>query len=700
MVRRIHFALAAAAVCGGLSAPALAGMGGPPRLARAGEQGPHAEWPRDPQLERTLGFRRGAIVAVDPRDGRVLAFAGGREKLREAAPPGSLAKILTAYAALRAGKTDATRRIVCKGSFQGRTCARAHGALTLDAALAQSCNVHFAVLGTEVGAGPLLAAARDFGFGAATGADPAESPGRVATPVGAGGVADLAYGVGPSLTATPLQIVRALAAIGNGGDVLALHVDRAARKVVRTLDPAPLGLLRAGLRGATRKPGTAQALSALGFGVAGKTGTAIFVEGDPPRWYAHFAGFAPAAAPTVAIAVRTEGRSAAHDAVPVAAKALRELLPSVGTVRPSAHVARHVRVWLFAAHEITALTLRGNFDMERRGGRRRVSGTVRLVATEPGTTLVRPAPGNVVTLIPTAATRRGRTDLPTARVLWSPVTIRSDKGQLVAVADVPQDTYAAGVAIAELGAWPAPRSAALAAQAIVARTYALKHRDRHLGEGADMCDLTHCQLYTGDHSVPVAGRRALAASAGVVLESAGEPIDALYHAACGGRREANEDVFGGPALAYLRGGPDAWCARDAGGSAWRAHVTWGQLTRALAGDVDLGTLRDLRVARRTADGLPAEIELIGERGSVTVVAYQFWRDLGAALGWNVVRSVRFQTVPTEDGVDFVGRGLGHAVGLCQAGAKARAAEGATPAEVLAAYYPGTELRRLAGGMNR
>ncbi|MBM3269985.1 MAG: hypothetical protein FJZ01_20310, partial [Candidatus Sericytochromatia bacterium] len=329
MVRRLHVALAVAACCG-LGAPA------------------HADpaWPRDPELERALGRTAGAVVAVDPRDGRILAFAGGRERLREAAPPGSLAKLVTAYAALRAGRTDGARRIACTGRFAGHACARAHGALTLEEALAQSCNVHFMKLGTEAGAPALVAAAREFGFGRPTGADPREATGRVVEPVGAEWTADLACGVGAAFTATPLQIVRAAAAISNGGDVLALHLSGGQRQVVASLDPVPLAILRAGMRSATRGPGTAGALGALRISVAGKTGTAIFEAGDPPRWYGHFAGYAPADAPAVALAVRTEGRSAARDAVPVAAAAFRLLLPGGSAVPPSRHAAADVRVRL------------------------------------------------------------------------------------------------------------------------------------------------------------------------------------------------------------------------------------------------------------------------------------------------------------------------------------------------------------------
>ncbi|MBM3270442.1 MAG: SpoIID/LytB domain-containing protein, partial [Candidatus Sericytochromatia bacterium] len=338
----------------------------------------------------------------------------------------------------------------------------------------------------------------------------------------------------------------------------------------------------------------------------------------------------------------------------------------------------------------------GVFDLERGGSRRRVAGEAIRLAAGPGApTVLRPAPGHAIVLTAAAATRRGRPSEATTRAVRGPVTLRSEQGRLVAVARVPLDDYAAAVAEAELRTFDAPAEA-LVAQAVVARTYALAHRDRHAAEGADMCDLTHCQLYTGDHSRNVAQRRALGAAAGLVLEYGDEPAETLYHAACGGQLLANDAVFGGASVPYLQGGHDPACAGERAAGSWQARLDAAAVSRAvLAVAPEVGTVRELHARRRPAGGAPADVEIVGAKGSRTVTAYQLWRALGAEAGWNAVRSVRFHMVPAETGFGFVGRGLGHGVGLCQAGALQRARRGATHAEILRAYYPGTELRRLA-----
>jgi penicillin-binding protein 2 len=108
-----------------------------------------------------------------------------------------------------------------------------HGPVTLTDALAQSCNVYFFHHAGQLGLAPLVDWSRRFGFGERAGIDlPGEAPGHLAS-------ADpslpdrqrrhreeaesLAIGQG-ALTATPLQIVRMMAAIANGGQLVAPHV--------------------------------------------------------------------------------------------------------------------------------------------------------------------------------------------------------------------------------------------------------------------------------------------------------------------------------------------------------------------------------------------------------------------------------------------------------------------------------------------
>ncbi len=731
-----------------------------PIAVAAGGAIPAANWPRPAGLAAALGTRRGTVVLVDPQDGRILGVAGGLERLREAAPPGSVAKIVTAYAALEAGITDSSRRIACTGLFAGRTCGKAHGSLTLRKALARSCNVHFLNLGAELGSARLSAAARKFGFGTRTGADPAENPGAVA-----GSALDLAYGVG-GFVATPLQLARAMAAVANGGRVLRLHVGedpsrgvglQLLREPLREPPQKPvlldrhLVVIRAGLRAGTREEsGTARALA--GLDVAGKTGTAVFDPGAPgeaPQWYGHFAGYAPIDGPAVVAVVRVEGRSAAHDAVPVARAVFgnwrsyqvadrptgherdqvaagrggpsklsssggvspsRKLSPKKGQTRSGRTAGeRTIRVLLWAAWEVGAFEIlapgalveaggdRLGLPAKRvrvriRGGRPSLEIGPRLLGAE--RIVIRSAPGNPLGIRPVAARRRGLPDALPDRRISGAITFKADRGQLIAVAAVPLDGYAAAVAAGELGpGWPA---AAVAAQSVLARTYAIRHRDRHSDQGADVCDLTHCQVFKGDLTAGATIRRALAATAGAVLTSGGEPIEALYHAACGGLRLGNEEVFGGEPLPYLRGGPDPWCARSPRNAPWRAHFSREQLTRAFAADstLNLGTVTSVKVTRKTPSGAPASIEIDGSLGTRTVPAYQVWRDLGTTLGWSQVKSVRFNAVPDGEGVVFLGRGLGHSVGMCQWGARAQAQQGAGVARILSWYYPGTRLEAM------
>jgi len=83
------------------------------------------------------------------------------------------------------------------------------------------------------------------------------------------------------------------------------------------------------------------------------------------------------------------------------------------------------------------------------------------------------------------------------------------------------------------------------------------------------------------------------------------------------------------------------------------------------------------------------------RGSRTfVVRGETFRDVVTRrLGAKTVKSTMFSVKKVRGGFAFIGRGFGHGVGLCQAGALARIRAGASPEDVLAHYFPGTTLHR-------
>ena len=117
------------------------------------------------------------------------------------------------------------------------------------------------------------------------------------------------------------------------------------------------------------------------------------------------------------------------------------------------------------------------------------------------------------------------------------------------IVNVAFEDYVAGSAISEVsptGESTATIDRVLDVQTIVARTYALAHLGRHRADGFDVCDSTHCQLYEparmGTSRFAPDVRRAIARTAGAVLTYGGRPIDAVFHADCGGHTASSDQV--------------------------------------------------------------------------------------------------------------------------------------------------------------
>jgi len=105
------------------------------------------------------------------------------------------------------------------------------------------------------------------------------------------------------------------------------------------------------------------------------------------------------------------------------------------------------------------------------------------------------------------------------------------------------EDYLRGVVPAELSPEAFPEKEALKAQAIAARTYAVKRRGQFEAEGYDLCATPACQVYRGVAAERPLSNAAVAETAGEVLTFDGKPVDALYTSTCGGRTENAENVF-------------------------------------------------------------------------------------------------------------------------------------------------------------
>lgn len=349
----------------------------------------------------------GAIVVMDVHSGAILTaasaprfdpnlFAGGdaaelnalfSEPARPlfdrvskmAIPPGSVFKTVTAAALLEAGGLEPREQFFCQGYLHQPDSLRCdvyrrhgvgHGQVTLCDSLAQSCNVYFFHHAGRLGAGGLTKWAWRFGFGQPTGVDlPDEAAGTLPLPATipeleghAWRTADTqALAIGQSsLEATPLQIVRMMAAVANGGLLVTPHLasrlglpelaegQSTAELSELTDDPiqippptpipgleaSALATIREGLERVVSDPdGTAHGSVRLdSIPIAGKTGTAQTGSNRSP--HAWFAGYVPADKPKFAFVVVLEHSGDAGEVAGPVAKRLVLRMQQLGYIGP------------------------------------------------------------------------------------------------------------------------------------------------------------------------------------------------------------------------------------------------------------------------------------------------------------------------------------------------------------------------------
>jgi stage II sporulation protein D len=239
----------------------------------------------------------------------------------------------------------------------------------------------------------------------------------------------------------------------------------------------------------------------------------------------------------------------------------------------------------------------------------------------------------------------------------------------------------------------------LEVQAVLSRTYAVSQLGRHRRDGYDLCDTTHCQLYeparVRTSRWAAAATQAVRATEGTVLSFERTAVLALFHADCGGHTSSPEAVWGGTAHPYLRAAADD-------GPAATAHATWRYAAADEAIRVVLNTDTRTMVGRRLTDIVVLERDGAGRASRVRVkgehareVRGEVFRSvLSSGFGARAIRSTWFEVRRERTRWVFEGRGFGHGVGLCQAGALARVSAGASSSAVLLHYFPGTRLIAL------
>ena len=124
-------------------------------------------------------------------------------------------------------------------------------------------------------------------------------------------------------------------------------------------------------------------------------------------------------------------------------------------------------------------------------------------------------------------------------------------GRVTVVNELGMEEYLSGVVPAEIPPAIYPEPAGLAAQAVAARTYALKNMGRFSAEGFDLTDDVRTQVYGGVAIEKQPANEAVRSTQGLAIYYHGELINAMYSSTCGGRTEDFSNVFDGPPVPYL-----------------------------------------------------------------------------------------------------------------------------------------------------
>lgn len=259
------------------------------------------------------------------------------------------------------------------------------------------------------------------------------------------------------------------------------------------------------------------------------------------------------------------------------------------------------------------------------------------------------------------------------------------------------NAYVEGVLAGEAGILR--NRAALQAMAILARTWALRFRGRHHAQGFDFCSLTHCQVFrlpSASHGrYPAKIIDAARTTAGLVLKYHGHLADPYFTADCGGQTESAANLWPDCAEPYLVSIQDAYCAASPH-SAWERRFPLNRVAAVLRDGTGLevrGPVSDVRVASRDSSGRARTLEVLAG-GRFLIDANQFRYAMGHMLGWDLLKSNLYSVRRSGGELVFDGRGLGHGVGLCQAGADALAGLGIAYRQILGHYFPGTTVGRV------
>ncbi len=300
-------------------------------------------------------------------------------------------------------------------------------------------------------------------------------------------------------------------------------------------------------------------------------------------------------------------------------------------------------------------------------------------------------------------------------------------GTYTLVNQVPLEKYLRGVVPYEIGR-NAPK-ASLEAQAVIARTYALKNVRRFAVDNYELCADTHCQVYFGITGASSSTDRAIASTRGMVLTYDNKLVDALYSSTTGGVTAFFDDVWNGTQRPYLRPIIDShvniwslsqksladeenfrkFISLEEGFNEseqrwfrWRRETSMEDITKGLQKFLKVKNspfakfkqINNIVVEKRSKGGRILQLAINTDIGTFHLQKDEVRSAFAAPVSTLFYLQPLNKGKPGIWGYAFVGGGLGHGVGLSQTGAQKLAKLGWSNDQILKFYYPGTQIQTL------
>lgn len=312
------------------------------------------------------------------------------------------------------------------------------------------------------------------------------------------------------------------------------------------------------------------------------------------------------------------------------------------------------------------------------------------------------------------------------------------------------EEYLYGVVPREMGA-SFPKES-LKAQAIASRSFSLSNASKHNGDGFNLCNTTHCQVYGGVDGENPKTNEVVDLTSGMVIKHNGKIAEGLYHSNNGGYMESSESAWGGY-RDYLISKEDPY-SKDSPNSNWTIEYSNEEIsTKLRAAGVNVGKLLDINILEKSDGKRVKNIEIVGSNNREKITGARFRNILGDTLfkstyfditkdntdeqnehaqekiyiidknktekiinskifianDSKIIEKTRInglqikgsksnrilneqkETISVSDRFKINGHGYGHGVGMSQYGAKVMAEKGYNFKEILNHYYPGVEI---------